>query len=87
MPLDMAAREVLSTDRSMLAAAFIFLAFAAALRLSVRRRDLALPGVTVWLWFSAVGAQLSLALGEVEDEIGWQRIHGLPCPVGSSWLR
>ncbi len=27
MPLDMAAREVLSTERSMLAAAFIFLAF------------------------------------------------------------
>ena len=68
MPLDMAAREVLSTDRSMLAAAFIFVAFT-AVRL-VRRRDLALPGVTVWLWSSAVGAQLRLALGEVEDEIG-----------------
>ena len=49
MPLDIAARAVLSTDRSMLAAAFIFfLSLMAALRLSVRRRrHLALPGVTV----------------------------------------
>ena len=56
----------------MLAAAFIFLAFHNLLcdYWCVGGRDPGAPGVTVWPWLFAVGAQLSLVLGEVEDEIG-----------------
>ena len=70
MPLDRAAREVLSTLRNMLAAAFIFLSVRGCSTTIGASTGPGTPGVTVWLWLWAVGAQLSLALGETQDWLG-----------------